>query len=71
MNSSMEATIVVVLIVLVWIAIEGWLGAPLTGGTSPRLRSSRQPFRFSLRTLLILTTLVAVILGLGVWLARL
>ncbi len=34
------------------------------------IRSTRLPFRFSLRALLIATTLVAVILGLFVWGAR-
>jgi MFS family permease len=42
------------------VLIAWWIG---------RARSENDFFRFSLRTLLIATTLVAVVLGLGVWLA--
>ena len=43
---------------------------PLTGVLIGVVEKSRRPPRFSLRTLLIATTLVAGVLGLGVWMTR-
>jgi hypothetical protein len=60
----LEASIVIVLSVLVWMAIEGWFGLPRTYGHGPRTRTRRIPFKFGMRTLLFVVTLVATLLGL-------
>jgi hypothetical protein len=65
----MLKAVVVVLGLIVWLAIDGWFpGMPIVRGKQPRLRLAPYPVRFSLRTLLIATTLVALVLGLIVWL---
>ena len=56
MSMFFPVMMTVTLASLPWLSLVPWNGIP---------------WRFSLRTLLIVTTLVAVILGLGVWLARL
>lgn len=38
--------------------------------TAPILKANRLPFRFSIRSLLIATTLFAVMMGLVVWMGR-
>jgi hypothetical protein len=64
----LETALVVVLGIIAWIALNGsWGAMPVVRGRQPRL-SRNEPIRFSLRTLLIATTLVAVVLGLIVWL---
>jgi hypothetical protein len=50
------------------VALPTWLPAILFGGLSIALLP--RPFRFSLRTLLIGMTVVAVVLGLMIWAAR-
>jgi hypothetical protein len=59
-----ESAIIIVLIVAVWLAIHFGPYIPTSHGRQPSLRSNQLPFRFSLRTFLIATTLVALILGL-------
>ena len=60
----LEATIVAVLAFVVWVAMGGGISLrPSTSGSHKKLKVSRLPFRFSLRTLLIAITLVAVVLG--------
>jgi hypothetical protein len=66
------------LILFVWVAL--WIAYDQLGKhkhiprnlseKSPVVTSSKLPFRFSLRTLLIGMTLVAVVLGLIVWSVR-
>jgi hypothetical protein len=54
------------------VAAPDWLPTiviTLVGG-APWMRSPPRSIRFSLRTLLIVTTLVAVVLGLAVWVMR-
>ena len=60
----LEAAIVAVLVFAVWLAIQGGIGGmPAVRGSRPKLRASRLPFRFGLRSLLIAVTLIAVLLG--------
>jgi hypothetical protein len=67
----MLKAVVVVLGFIVWLAIEGWFpGMPRVLGRQPRLGLAPYPIRFSLRTLLIATPLVAVVLGLIVYATR-
>ncbi len=51
------------------IRVPYWFLVTLTGAVAVVV-FSRTDLQFSLRTLLIATTLLAVVLGLGVWLAR-
>jgi hypothetical protein len=62
---TLEKVIVVVLLFVVWLALQGGLpgGEGATLGVPPRLKQSRLLFRFSLRTLLIVVTAIAVLLG--------
>ena len=63
-----EAAVIVALGKQVWAIIEGW--NPLPGlhiNYNPDLKQEGAPVRFSLRTLLVATTLIAVMLGLVVW----
>ena len=46
-----------------------WFLVAISGAFAAGTWTNRMPQRFSLRTLLIATTLVAMVLGLGVWLA--
>ena len=67
----LEAIIVAVLSTLVWVAVKvAGVGMPVGRYKVAKLRVSFQPFRFSVRTMLIVTTLVAAVLGLAVWLTR-
>ena len=70
MIATLQTVAVVVGFVIVWLVIDGSFIPPLARGTRKMSVSRRHSgLRFSLRTMLISTTLVAVVLGLGVWLA--
>jgi hypothetical protein len=66
------------LIVLVWVFLavayrqlsDKQIGLRDATAKSPLIRSERLPFKFSLGTLLIATTMVAVMLGLATWILR-
>jgi len=66
-RSPIETALIVVLFVALLIAAN-WLNMPKVhrwgdSGFGPTIKANRLPFRFSLRTLLIAMTLVAVVLG--------
>lgn len=65
----LESALVVVLGFIAWLILQGAPGGLFTRGRSPRL-SKQEPIRFSLKTLLIGTTLVAVGLGAMMWMTR-
>ena len=72
-QSGMKSTLITVAVaaagLLVWLATEGWLVPPMARG-APRVTVSRHSNpRYSLRTMFVATTLAAILLGLGVWLA--
>jgi hypothetical protein len=69
MHPILESAIVAVLVFIVFIA-RGGIGPPAFRGKPPRVTTSRLPFKFSVRTLLIVTTIVAVVLGLVALLSR-
>jgi hypothetical protein len=66
------------LIVLVWVSLavayrqlsNKQIGLRDASAKPPLIRSVRLPFKFGLRTLLIATTLVALMLGLSTWILR-
>jgi hypothetical protein len=63
--------VVILLMFVAWLAIEGGvLGMPMAQQANLKLRSVPLPKRFSLRTLLLVTTLIAVAFGLVAWLNR-
>lgn len=57
-----EAILVAMLVFIIWIATTS-VGMPVARGRRPVLRSSARPLRFSLRSMLITMTLIAVALG--------
>ena len=63
MKAILES-VVVAAGLLVWFAIQGWLIPPMARGTPKDFVSRHSSFRFSLHTMLITATLVAVMLGL-------
>ena len=61
----------IILVLFIAAAIDGWFGGmPVARGRQPTLRFKPMPKRFSLRTLLIATALVAVVLGVITFLNR-
>jgi hypothetical protein len=65
-----EVVVIVVIIAVVAtvvVAAPDWLLVAIGAIAAPAL--VKQSLRFSLRTMLIATTLLAVVLGLGVWIA--
>jgi hypothetical protein len=59
----LETAIVIFLAIIALIALQGDIGLPRTGGQSPELKYRRFRFRYSLWTLLLLMTLVALAIG--------
>ncbi len=66
MVSILETAVVATLGLVVWIAIQGWVSVPQGRSKPERVICRRDSLRFSLRTLLIATTVIAVVLGLVV-----
>ena len=61
----------IILVLFIAAAIDGWFcGMPVVRGRQPTLRFKSIPKRFSLRTLLIATALVATLLGVYAFLNR-
>ena len=61
----------IILVLFIAAAIDGWFGGmPVVRGRQPTLRFKPMPKNFSLRTLLIATALVAVVLGVYSFLNR-
>jgi hypothetical protein len=73
-RSMLESAAVCIVCVAIFFVANllnlNWLNRQYSQSTPQVIKLDRLPFRFSLRTLLIATTLMAVVLGLGVWLAR-
>jgi hypothetical protein len=65
-HPMLETTIVVVLAFVAFLFINGWVLPQPKPGQSAGIEYSRRPFRFSLWTLFVLTTLVAVLIGIVV-----
>ena len=66
-GNVLEAVLVAVLAFAVLFALDGWVAPPGFRTNRQSIKATKLPFKFSLRTLLIVTTLVAVGLGLIVW----
>ena len=65
----LEAVLVAVLAFAVLFALDGWVTPPGFRSNRHSIKATKLPFKFSLRTLLIATTLVALVLGLIVYAA--
>ena len=66
-SNVLEAALVAVLAFAVLFALDGWVAPPSFRTGQQSINTTKLPFKFSLRTLLIVTTLVAVVLGLVVY----
>jgi hypothetical protein len=69
-GNLLEAVLVAVLSFVALLGIDGWFSPIRSHNKRGEVKIRRLPFRLSLRTLLIATTLVAVVLGLIVWAVR-
>jgi len=66
-----ETTLVIVVAFVVWMAMEGWIiKMPKAMGVPVRLRFKKLSKRFSLRSLLLVFTAMALVLGLVIWAVR-
>jgi hypothetical protein len=63
-GNVLEAVLVAVLACAVLFALDGWVTPPGFRSNRQSSKTTKLPFRFSVRTLLIATMLVAVVLGL-------
>jgi hypothetical protein len=63
MKTTLETVVVAAAGLMAWLAIQGWLIPPMARGTPKVSVSRHSSLCFSLRTMLIATTLVAVVLG--------
>ena len=67
---AVEVVVVIVVGLVIWLAADGALIPPMMRGTA-KMTEHRQDFsRFSLRTVFVVMTLLAAVLGLGVLLTR-
>jgi hypothetical protein len=66
-GNSLEAFLVAVLSFVALLGIDGWFSPTRSHSNRGEIKIRRLPFRFTLRTLLIAITAVAVVLGLIVW----
>jgi hypothetical protein len=73
-RSLLESAAVCIVCVVIFFVANllnlNWLNRQYSQSTPRVIKLDRLPFRFSIRTLLIATTLVAVVLGLAVWAGR-
>jgi hypothetical protein len=69
-GNVLEAALVAVLAFAVLFALDGWVAPPGFRTNRQSIKTKKLPFKFSLRTLLIVTTIIALVLGLIVWLNR-
>lgn len=69
MRSVLTAVVAALAGLVVWMAVEGWIIPPIKRGDAVRVNYHRVSPRFSPWTMFLGLTFVAVVSGLGLWLA--